>query len=1715
MNSAIRVTIVGMVIGVCAVMAAYAAEDYSQWGDSVKVMLNTTETGAHVGADVYGFPVLVRLDASNFDFSQTDITGKDVRCVKEDRTTLMAYDIELFDKGGQRAAIWARVDTVYGNRDDQYFMLYWNNPLAGDSSAPREVFAGADGFEAVWHLGEQVSDGAAGFTDVTGSSHNGVAHNFGLDADAVLGVNDGIGQCVALGDDSAMIKPNNSATLVPPAELMVSTWFKAVNPVPNDEIVLLGLRKNTGTREFSYRVGFVNGGACFDWVGDGETVVHRLAAGGSITTGTWYHVTAVWANDSVSLYLNGSLRRGPQSTNGAVLAAADWGARMGAENTSGRLHFDGLLDEMRVYDVARNADWIRLEYMNQRPDDSLVTIAPAACVAPAITQHPQNREVPVGGQVALTVVATGTSLSYQWQADTGAGFDTIPSAWNATYTFTAALGDSGSRYRCVVTNECNQATSNPCTVSVTSICDSARVAVHPSDTTVIERSPATLAISATGDGLAYQWLRDGVVVGGATDSTYTFTAQRWDNGVSYRCAVAGVCGADTSDPAVLTVTDTTGPNPLATLTVNALDSSELSIQWTTPESDSTDADSVFVLYSTTSYPNPQSPDGQIAAAMKVVAIGSPQGTRDTSITGLTPGSTYYVSLWLSDTVGNTAHADSVTITMPQSGSPTNPVVVRGTVVDSAHIELRLSNFCDLQTTQGSGLYADYIGVWYQGGSYVSAPDTNAAGWVRFDIAALQNRAGCPGTTHLDTLITVPALSGSDPTYYLSVSVVWRNPDTVMAFVQSNGDEVPMRGEDNPIVLSATAFAPNQVALRWDPIAATGADSIRTFYSPTPIDPGLIDVQAPQQGADVTSTTDTIRGLAPATTYHFASQARINGSWTPTSLNATASATTPEADTSLVPANTIVVDSTWWDSSRNEIGIGWHYSPARPSGVVYGYTVGVDSIAVVSSLPSAPTIDALLDNDTLRIPLGENVLFDTTFTVALRLQKPGSDLWSIVTESSIGKQRTTGISWEPIQYFRSAPNDTVFAFNDHVVMWYDGDWPLQVEKDTLVALRPQTLPDGLVRIGVGFFSRRDLAGPAVRVGLVYDRDSVPDGYSGDDVRLYRLRPDGDWEPFHEYEHDTARSMVVIDQGFADVDSVMLMIDTVPPTVTVLTDTDEPVEKQVTLHDTVEVADNIAGLKIELKYAQGEDAPDTASTFVFDTAAGIVATEVPGAFVTNDNGVRVYLIVSDGRSADTAVLSRQVFREQASDVVAAAKRWVPLRTTAILDDSTLAPVINAITGGGYNNTLCRVFRYFDPNATADSSTGSHQWVEYSAANAPVFELKPGKLMWIKTVESPRLDFGSGVTVSLRDTFEITLPAGQWTDFALPYRFGMRIGDIAAATGAVTDSLELYSWTLSGNRYVTQPFYFGTLPGDSLNRLSDSLSYNAGSGYCVKNPTTHDVTLRLPPTNLQMSSYGALSRRLSKQRDAQDGWTVVASASLSDGAGVTGVVMGYSAGDDGAKPTWYGAAPTFARAGIRVFDSQGGRSYGHVVAHALSGNGVRFTLELYNDLDRPERMTLRLSGTEALPDGWQATLVDGAGGALAGADQGMTVTVPAKQRAYRTVAVGGPGFALTALEHATPFAGFAAFPNPFRGTVTLRYLLPAEAARVEYALYDATGRRIWRKSVSDGIRTGVNVMVWDGRGSRGAALSSGTYLLRADAYDTAGSMLGSREQKLVYVP
>ena len=186
-----------------------------------------------------------------------------------------------------------------------------------------------------------------------------------------------------------------------------------------------------------------------------------------------------------------------------------------------------------------------------------------------ITAQPSDYTGPIGTKATFTVVATGTNLSYQWQwsRDNGATWT------NSSSTFTGYRSASmqvpitevrnGYLYRCIVADGSGVTiTSNPAKLTIGAAAPT--ITAQPSDYTGSLGSKATFTVTATGEGLTYQWQwsRDNGKTW--TNSSSTFAGYRSASmqvpiteardGYLYRCIVTGASGAPTtSDAAKLTI----------------------------------------------------------------------------------------------------------------------------------------------------------------------------------------------------------------------------------------------------------------------------------------------------------------------------------------------------------------------------------------------------------------------------------------------------------------------------------------------------------------------------------------------------------------------------------------------------------------------------------------------------------------------------------------------------------------------------------------------------------------------------------------------------------------------------------------------------------------------------------------------------------------------------------------------------------------------------------------------------------------------------------------------------------------------------------------------------------------------------------------------------------------------------------------------------------
>ena len=353
---------------------------HPEWSYCRRVNLNTSPSGASVSADVYGFPVLIRLNSGNFDFTQARSGGGDLMFAGSGNSSL-PFEIERWNASNGRTEIWVRVDTVFGNNDSQFITMYWGATTMDSAGAPQgsvspsngaAVFDTASGFQGVWHLGDGAQDSVR---DATVNRYHGISPDGARPtvAEGIIGncrLFDGITDFITMPNtaDGKLSFPQNGNYTVS-AWVSLDTFDNAPHCIVSKGYEQYFLR-TTYFPSTSPSWEFVEFDETTDWQSS------RYPA----TARQWIFLVGVRQGSSQSLYCNGVLAdsakdvwpRGISRNTSNDLSIGKFLKTITVPNNDGYCYFKGLIDEVRIIGTARSPDWVRLCYMNQRSDDRLV-----------------------------------------------------------------------------------------------------------------------------------------------------------------------------------------------------------------------------------------------------------------------------------------------------------------------------------------------------------------------------------------------------------------------------------------------------------------------------------------------------------------------------------------------------------------------------------------------------------------------------------------------------------------------------------------------------------------------------------------------------------------------------------------------------------------------------------------------------------------------------------------------------------------------------------------------------------------------------------------------------------------------------------------------------------------------------------------------------------------------------------------------------------------------------------------------------------------------------------------------------------------------------------------------------------------------------------------------------------------------------------------------
>jgi biopolymer transport protein ExbB len=357
------------------------------WSGRIKININTTESGADIKQDLSQVPVLVRLHSGNFaHFLDMQEDGSDLRFAAADGKTALPYFIEKFDALNELALIWVQAPTLPANKSDFIWMRY-GNPQAVSAQDAKAVYDA--NYVAVYHF-----DAAGAPKDQTGYGNNAASSTAELRPAAIIGAGAGFNgaQKIAISATPTLKFGDTGFTF--------STWVKIT--APQSGAVLFA--HQDGADAVSVHI-------------DQARIYVRVARGGKagetprtseLSVGAWHHL-AVTGGTRLTVYLDG--RETAVLDAPVPVLAGD--IVLGA-SVSGGDFFTGEIDEVRISNVARSADWIKAEAKGQGPDARLVTLGEDVQEGAGGTSHFGTilRAVTVDGWVVIALLGVMAGVSW-------------------------------------------------------------------------------------------------------------------------------------------------------------------------------------------------------------------------------------------------------------------------------------------------------------------------------------------------------------------------------------------------------------------------------------------------------------------------------------------------------------------------------------------------------------------------------------------------------------------------------------------------------------------------------------------------------------------------------------------------------------------------------------------------------------------------------------------------------------------------------------------------------------------------------------------------------------------------------------------------------------------------------------------------------------------------------------------------------------------------------------------------------------------------------------------------------------------------------------------------------------------------------------------------------------------------------------------------------
>ena len=369
----LRLIVSCLIIGAFIAGSLPVSADITWWNLDWNYRKQLTIDNSTHAANLTNFTIGVKLTILNFDFTQAQADGDDIRFIDADDTTLLDYEVVTWDASGEYAEIWVEVPQINASSNTDFILMYWGN--AGAANAEDIPGTWSNGYVGVYHMNDVTT---STISDSSASGQGGVK----------IGSNQPQETSGTWGKAQAFDGDNDYITIAETGDTQIFSALSLLVFLKADDLDSTG---RVVTKDGD-AIAINQENTHWRYMNDYEPVVSTSA----VYTNAYSTIQTTFDGDNIAIYIDGVSEDTANKvvsfnkTQDWLIGRTDWGG-----------YWDGTIDELRISNVARSAIWAAASYDNMM--DNYISYG-------AVVEKPVAPNAPAN----FTAVINGNNIDLSW-----------------------------------------------------------------------------------------------------------------------------------------------------------------------------------------------------------------------------------------------------------------------------------------------------------------------------------------------------------------------------------------------------------------------------------------------------------------------------------------------------------------------------------------------------------------------------------------------------------------------------------------------------------------------------------------------------------------------------------------------------------------------------------------------------------------------------------------------------------------------------------------------------------------------------------------------------------------------------------------------------------------------------------------------------------------------------------------------------------------------------------------------------------------------------------------------------------------------------------------------------------------------------------------------------------------------------------------------------